>query len=131
MTRLQDLAARWARDSGSRPNLLDLILQEQFLAIMPDDGRITVIKCQPKDSGEAAQYAGNYLQAHSMAIQKEITLVYKCPKYGGYEHWASDCPKFRESERSESGQRSQHSSEQYQQQATTPIRGPHPVSRDW
>ena len=127
VTRLRDLAARWGRDSSSREALLDLIVQEQFLAIMPDDVRIAVIERQPKDSGEAAQYAGNYLQARSMAIRKEkITPVNKCPRCGDYGHWASDCLKFRESEISELGQRS----EQYQRQATTPTRGPRPMSRD-
>ena len=54
----------------------------------------------------------------------------KCPKCGDHGHWARDCPKFREPERREPGQRSQNASQHYQRPATTPPRGPHPGTRD-
>ena len=43
ITRLKDLATRWARESNSRDELLDLIVREQFLAILPEDIRVSVI----------------------------------------------------------------------------------------
>ena len=61
ITRLKDLATRWARESKSREELLDLIVREQFLAILPEDARIAVIERQPKDSEEAGRVAGAHL----------------------------------------------------------------------
>ena len=40
ITRLRDLATRWARKSESRDDLLDLIVREQFLVILPEDIRV-------------------------------------------------------------------------------------------
>ena len=53
ITRLKDLATRWARESNSRDELLDLIVREQFLAILPEDIPMSIIEQQPKDSEEA------------------------------------------------------------------------------
>ena len=55
ITRLRDLATRWARESKTRDELLDLVVREQFLAILPEDIRVAVIERQPKDSDEAGK----------------------------------------------------------------------------
>ena len=63
ITRLKDLATRWARESKSRDELLDLIVREQFLAILPEDARVAVIERQPKDCEEAGRVASNFFAA--------------------------------------------------------------------
>ena len=68
VTCLKDLGSRWMRDSKTREELLDLMVKEQFLEILPEDARIAVIDRQPKDSDEAARIAGNYFQARSMTM---------------------------------------------------------------
>ena len=72
VTRLQDLATRWTRESQTREELLDLVVREQFLSILPEDVRVAVIERQPKDCTEASKIAGNYLQARTMSIGKRI-----------------------------------------------------------
>ena len=95
VTRLKDLGSRWTSDSKTREELLDLMVKEQFLEILPEDARIAVIDRQPKDSDEAARIAGNYLQARSMTMtwknRKAPVPTTKCPKCGNYGHWAKDC----------------------------------------
>ena len=102
ITRLRDLATRWTRECGSRDELLDLIVREQFLAIIPEDTRVAVIERQPKDSDEAGRFAGNYLQARSMSIsrreKKPSVPTTKCPRCGKHGHWARECTKPRDSE---------------------------------
>ena len=97
MTRLQDLATRWTKDSASRDELLDLIVREQFLSILPEDVRVSVIERQPKNGEEASQFAENYLQARSTSITpKEAKIpTTKCPRCGRHGHWARDCPRLR------------------------------------
>ena len=51
ITRLKDLATQWGRKSRTQDALLDLIVMEQFLAILPEDIRVAVIERQPKECG--------------------------------------------------------------------------------
>ena len=108
ITHLKDLGTRWARESKSREELLDLIVREQFLAILPEDARIAVIERQPKDSEEAGRVAGAYLQARSMSIsrrgQKNNPQTNECPRCGKHGHWARDCPKSRGQSSNTAGQ---------------------------
>ena len=100
ITRLRDLATRWARESKSRDDLLDLMVMEQFLAILPDDIRVSVLERQPKDCDEAGRFAGSYLQARSRTItwrdRKLTAPVNKCPRCEKHGHWARNCPKHRD-----------------------------------
>ena len=130
ITRLKDLATRWTRESKSRDGLLDLIVREQILAILPEDIQVSVIERQPKDSEEAGRFAGNYLQARSMSIarreKKASAPTTKCPRCGRHRHWARNCTKSRDHDRSDPGQQAAGD----QQQPTTTSTGSRPQNRD-
>ena len=68
ITRLQDLASCWTRDASTHQELLDLLVREQFLLILPQDVRVAVMEKQLKDSEEASQYAESYLQAQEISM---------------------------------------------------------------
>ena len=68
ITRLQDLASRWTRDASTHQELLDLLVREQFLQILPQDVRVAVMEKQPKDAEEASRYAESYLQAREISM---------------------------------------------------------------
>ena len=98
VTRLTDLASRWTRECASQQELLDLIVKEQFLYMLPEDVRIAVIEKKPKDSAQASEFAENYLQARSTSTPAKATKTgrlpsTKCPKCGLHGHWARDCPQ--------------------------------------
>ena len=97
VTRLTHLATRWTRECTSKKELLDLMIKEQLLRMLPEDVRIWVNKRKPKNSQEAGELAENYLQARSTTGPKrsqkaEKLPTTKCPKYGLHGHWARDCP---------------------------------------
>ena len=94
ITHLKDLATRWAREHETRDDLLDLIVREQFLAILPEDIRVAVIQRQPKDSQEASKIVENYLQARSASIADKgvETPSEKRLGSGQREHDARECP---------------------------------------
>ena len=93
ITRLQDLATRWTKDCASTGELLDLVVREQFLSILPTDVRVAVMERQPQNCGEAGQFAESYLQARSASIvAKEAKPTTKCPRCGQHGHWARNCP---------------------------------------
>ena len=103
MTRLQDLASRWTRETSSHQELLDLLVREQFLSVLPPDVKIVVMERQPKDCSEASQFAENYLQARAASISPRSTSHSKvpsanCPKCGRHGHWARECPHPRTAE---------------------------------
>ena len=130
ITRLKDLATRWTRESKPRDDLLDLIVREQFLAILPEDIRVSVIERQPKDGEEGGRFAGNYLQARSMSIarreKKASAPTTKCPRCGRHGHWAHDCTKSRDHD----GRDPRQQAAGDQQQPTTTSKGSRPQNRD-
>ena len=100
MTRLQDLASRWMRETSSHQELLDLLVWEQFLKVLPQDVRVAVLERQPKDCEEASQFAENFLQARASAGPKQPkTPTTPCPLCGRRGHWAKDCPAPKETDR--------------------------------
>ena len=100
MTRLQDLASRWTRETSSHQELLDLLVREQFLKVLPQDVRVAVLERQPKDCEEASQIAENFLQARASAGPKQPkTPTTPCPLCGRRGHWAKDCPAPQETDR--------------------------------
>jgi hypothetical protein len=100
MTRLQDLAARWTKDAATHRELLNLLVREQFLRVLPTEVEIAVMERKPKDCTEASQFAANYLQARasSIASKKPKVPATNCPRCGGHGHWARECPQARDAE---------------------------------
>ena len=98
--RLQDLAARWTKDATTHKELLDLLVREQFLCVLPEEVKIAVMERKPKDCTEASQFTENYLHARasSIASKKPKAPATKCPRCGGHGHWARECPQTRDAE---------------------------------
>ena len=81
LTRLTDLVTRWTRECSSKEEILDLIIKEWLLRMLPEDVRIWVNERKTKNSQEAGELAENYLQARSTTEPKRNQEIHttKCP----------------------------------------------------
>ena len=67
--------------------MLDLIVQEQFLAILLEDIQVSVIEQKPKNSDDDGQFAGNYLQARIGLHEKKTQVpTTKSPRCGRHRY---------------------------------------------
>lgn len=57
VTRLQDLAVCWTRECKTAEELLNLIVKEQLLKMLPEDVRVWVTEQKSKTSSEAGELA--------------------------------------------------------------------------
>ena len=99
VTRLHDLAGRWAKDCTDVKDLLDLVVKEQFLGTLPSEARLWVSERKPKTSSEAGEMADDYMHARQTVRDPSTPEKAgkappgKCPRCGEPDHWARDCPK--------------------------------------
>ena len=85
-TRLVDLVTKWTKDATSRADLLDLIVGEQLLNVLPKEVEMHVRERNPATSDEVAQYADSYCTAHGLSLVKKT-----CAKCGRHNHQTVDC----------------------------------------
>ena len=65
-TRTPDLARKWAKESATREELLELVATEQVLNTLPEDVRIWVRERTPMTTAAAGQLAEDYRQARGL-----------------------------------------------------------------
>ena len=58
-----DLAEKWLKDCGSGQAVLDAVMKEQFVEVLPDDVRVWVKEWKLGTSEEAGKLAEDYRQA--------------------------------------------------------------------
>ena len=94
--RVRDLAEKWLKDCGNRQTVVDTLVMEQFVEVLPDDVRVWVKERKPRTSQEAGRLAEDYRQA------RKAELWTTTSKKGGQKHCfnccqpghiAKDCPK--------------------------------------
>ena len=58
---IQDLAEKWLKDCGSRQAVLDAVVKEQFVEVLPDEIRKSMVKeRKPRTNEEAEKLAEDY-----------------------------------------------------------------------
>ena len=92
--RVRDLAEKWLKDCANRQTVVDALVKEQFVEVLPEDVKVWVKERKPRTSEEAGRLAEDYRQA------RKADLWTTTPKKGGQKscyscgqvgHLAKDC----------------------------------------
>lgn len=63
LTRLTDLAEKWLKVKDTRQKVIDNVVQEQFIDMLPEEARVWVKEWKPNSSIEAGKLAKEFRQA--------------------------------------------------------------------
>ena len=94
--RVRDLAEKWLKDRGNRQTVVDALVKEQFVEVLPENVKVWVKERKPGTNQEAGRLAEDYQQA------RKAELWTMTSKKGGQKHCfnccqpghiAKDCPK--------------------------------------
>ena len=66
--RVQDLAEKWLKDCGNRAAVVDAIVKEQFIEVLPEEVRVWVKERKPRTTQEAGRLAEDYRQARKVKL---------------------------------------------------------------
>ncbi|XP_019856123.1 PREDICTED: zinc finger and SCAN domain-containing protein 31-like [Amphimedon queenslandica] len=94
LTPITDLADKWLVSCTTREKVIDCVILEQFVNVLPEEARTWVKERKPSSSKEAGQFAENFRQARmdkwEAAIGRKVEekRCHNCKKVG---HLAKDC----------------------------------------
>ena len=63
LARIRDLAGKWMKSAKTKEEVIDLVLMEQLLMMLPENVRLFVKERKPKTSAEASKLADDYIVA--------------------------------------------------------------------
>ena len=109
--RVQDLAEKWLKDCGNRVAVVDAVVKEQFIEVLPEEVRVWVKERKPRTTQEAGRLAEDYCQARKVelwspapksSVKKRVPIQRSCYSCGQPGHLAKDCSSFSSSGKKES-----------------------------
>ena len=108
---MQDLAEKWLKDCGNRAAVVDVIVKEQFIEVLPEEVRVWMKERKPRITQEAGRLAKDYRQARKVelwspalktSVKKGVPVQKSCYSCRQLGHLAKDCSSFSSSGKKES-----------------------------
>jgi len=66
--RVKDLAEKWLKDCRDKEAVVDVVVKEQFVEVLPEEVRVWVKERKPRTTQEAGRLAENYRQARKVEL---------------------------------------------------------------
>ena len=82
VTRLTDMAAKWLKKCKTRAKVIDMIVMEQFITMLPKEIRVWVKEHKPGTSMIAGKLAEDYQQARKTTDDDQVRPKEKPPDGG-------------------------------------------------
>ena len=101
--RVQDLTEKWVKDCGNRVAVLDAVVTEQFIEVLPEEVRVWVKERKPRTTQEAGRLAEDYRQprkvelcspAPKTSVKKRVPIQKSYYSCGQLVHLTKDCSSF-------------------------------------
>ena len=99
------------KDCGNRAAVVDAVVKEQFIEVLPEEVRVWVKERKPRTTQEAGRLAEGYRQARKVelwspapksSVKKRLPIQRSCYSCGQPGHLAKDCSSFSSSGKKES-----------------------------
>ena len=91
LTRVTDLAGKWLSSKDTREKVVDTIVAEQFIGVLPEQARVWVKERKPTSSKEAGQLAEDFRQARKETWESASKTQKRCYTCKAVGHLARDC----------------------------------------
>jgi len=65
---VKDLAETWLKDCRDRQAVVDVVVKEQFIEVLPEEVRVWVKERKPRTTEDAGRLAEDYRQARKVEL---------------------------------------------------------------
>ena len=118
-TRIKDLAEKWLKTTTTKEEVIDAVVKEQFIEVLPEEAKVWVKEHKPDSSQKAGSLAEDFRQARKKELWHPTKSTKQCHNCGKHGHLAKDC-YYRQDDKSDGKQNDSQNEENRSGDGSTP-----------
>ena len=91
VTRIKDLAEKWLKTTTTKEEVIDAVVKEQFIEVLPEEAKVWVKEHKPDSSQKAGSLAEDFRQARKKELWHPTKSTKQCHNCGKHGHLTKDC----------------------------------------